>query len=153
MQALTFALKNDTFAVPIESIKELIELPQLTAVPMMPPFLRGVMNLRGSVIPVIDLAERFGMEPSEPTRRTCVVIFELASSEGRHTLGVMVDAVHEVLEIDPDRIDPPPQFGSHVAPAFLLGMARLQYRIVLLLDIEQVLSVQQLEALVMTTTH
>ncbi len=153
MQALTFALKNDTFAVPIESIKELIELPQLTSVPMMPAFLRGVMNLRGAVIPVIDLAERFGLPPSEPTRRTCVVIFELASSEGRKTLGVMVDAVHEVLEIDSGRIDPPPQFGSHVAPAFLLGMARLQHKIVLLLDIEQVLSVQQLEALVAATTH
>ncbi|MDD2728889.1 chemotaxis protein CheW [Malikia sp.] len=147
MQALTFALQGNTFAVPIELVKELIELPELTPVPMMPGFLRGVMNLRGSVIPVIDLAQRCGLARTEPGWRSCVVIFELDAGEGRQTLGVMVDAVHEVVEIGADQINEPPQFGTQIAREFLQGMIRLPDRIVLLLEPMQVLSIEQLESL------
>jgi purine-binding chemotaxis protein CheW len=147
MQVLTFALQGNTFAVPIESVKELIGLPEMTAVPTVPDFLRGVMNLRGSVIPVIDLSRRFGLTRTQPGWRTCVVIFELSANEGRQTLGAMVDAVHEVLTIETRQIDPPPQFGSHIAPEFLHGMIRLRDQIVLLLEIKQVLSLTQLESL------
>ncbi len=151
MQALTFALQGNTFAVPIDSIKELIELPEMTPVPMMPGFLRGVMNLRGSVIPVIDLAQRCGLARTEPGWRTCVVIFELGIGEDRQTLGVMVDAVHEVVEIGADQIDAPPQFGTYIAPEFLQGMIRQPEKIVPLLDPAQVLSIEQLESLTAMT--
>jgi purine-binding chemotaxis protein CheW len=147
MQALTFTLQGNTLAVPIDSVKELIELPEMTPVPMMPDFLRGVMNLRGSVIPVIDLGQRFGLGRTEPGWRTCVVIFELGTGEGRQTLGVMVDAVHEVVEIAANQIDAPPQFGSQIAPEFLQGMIRLPAQIVPLLKPAQVLSIEQLESL------
>ncbi len=147
MQVLTFALKGETFGVPIESIKEIIELGDLTTVPMMPGFVRGVMNLRGAVVPVIDLAARFQQAATVPTRRTCIVIFEVYADDGRHTLGVMVDAVHEVLEIDGQLVDPPPSFGTRVAPEFIRGMARLDKRIVILLDLDRVLSVAELETL------
>lgn len=148
MQALTFVVKDNIFAAPIECIKELIEVPELTIVPMMPSFLRGVMNLRGSVIPVLDLAQRFGAEATELTGRTCVVIFEMASLEGKYTLGVMVDAVHEVVDIEPEQIDHPPQFGTHIAREFLHGMIRHKQKIMLLLELKQVLSIEQLESLI-----
>jgi purine-binding chemotaxis protein CheW len=148
MQALTFVVKDNVFAAPIEFIKELIEVPELTIVPMMPSFLRGVMNLRGSVIPVIDLAQRFSAPATELTARTCVVIFELNSLEGKYTLGVMVDAVHEVVDIEATQIDPPPQFGTHIAREFLQGMIRHKHKIMLLLELKQVLSIEQLESLI-----
>ncbi len=147
MQVLTFALKAETFGAPIESIKEILELGELTTVPMMPGFVRGVMNLRGAVVPVIDLAARFRRGATEPTRRTCIVIFEVGADDGRHTLGVLVDAVHEVQDIDGAAVDPPPSFGTRVAPEFIRGMARLDKRIVILLDLDRVLSLQELEAL------
>ena len=147
MQALTFTLQGHILAIPIDSIKELIELPEMTPVPMMPAFLRGVMNLRGSVIPVIDLAQRFGLARTEPGRRSCVVIFELGAAKNRQTLGVMVDVVHEVVEVGADQIDQPPQFGTLIALEYLQGMIRLREQILPLLDTSQVLSIEQLESL------
>lgn len=147
MQVLSFSVKGSTFAVPIDSIREIIELGELTTVPMMPRVMRGVMNLRGAVIPVIDLASRFSQGFTEPTARTCVVIFEVTADDGRHTLGALVDMVHEVLALDPTLVDPPPGFGTLVAPQFIRGMARLGERIVVLLELDRVLSVSELEAL------
>lgn len=147
MQTLTFALKGETYAVSIEAIKEIIEFPELTSVPMMPRFLRGVMNLRGSVIPVIDLTERFGLGRTEPGRRTCVVIFEVNAGDASHTLGVMVDAVHEVLDVDPTQIDSAPEFGAKVAAEFIRGMLRMPERIVIMLELDRVLSIDHLESL------
>lgn len=147
MQTLTFALMGAPFAVPIESIKEIIEYPELTRVPLTSPLLRGVMNLRGSVIPVIDLATRFGLGEALQGRRTCVVIFELDTPDGRQTLGAIVDAVHEVIEIDPEHIDPPPEFGTPVSAAFLRGMLRYNQKIIPVLDLDHVLSMEQLESL------
>jgi purine-binding chemotaxis protein CheW len=147
MQTLTFALKGETFAVSIEAIKEIIEYPELTSVPLMPAFLRGVMNLRGAVIPVVDLSERFHLGAAVQGRRTCVIVFEVASPDGQQVIGAMVDAVHEVVEVDPGLLDATPEFGTHVASEFIKGMLRLDTRIVVLLDLERVLSLEQLEAL------
>jgi purine-binding chemotaxis protein CheW len=147
MQTLTFALKGETFAVSIEAIKEIIEYPELTSVPLMPAFLRGVMNLRGAVIPVVDLSERFHLGVATLGRRSCVIVFEVASPEGQQVIGAMVDAVHEVVEVDASLLDATPEFGTHVAPEFIKGMLRLNERIVVLLDLERVLSLEQLEAL------
>jgi len=148
MQTLTFALKGETFAVSIDAIKEIIEYPELTEVPMVPRFLKGVMNLRGAVIPVIDLSERFHLGVSQPGRKTCVVVFEVKSSDGqKHILGFVVDAVHEVVEIDPAQIDPTPEFGNSIAYEYIRGMLRLGSKIVVLLDLEKVLAMDQLESL------
>ncbi len=147
MQTLTFALKGETFAVSIEAIKEIIEYPELTSVPLMPTFLRGVMNLRGAVIPVVDLSERFRLGLATLGRRSCVIIFEIQSPEGQQVIGALVDAVHEVIDVDAQLLDATPEFGTHVAPEFIKGMLRLDNRIVILLDLERVLSLEQLEAL------
>jgi len=147
-QTLTFALKGETFAVSIDSIKEIIEYPELTAVPLMPSFLRGVMNLRGAVIPVIDLAARFNLGAFEQGRRTCVVIFEVRAEDGQqHTLGMAVDMVNEVVDISPEQVDSAPEFGASIPTEFIRGMLRLGTKIVVLIALDKVLSIEHLESL------
>jgi len=106
-QYLTFALAGEMFAVPIRNIKEIIEYGQLTSVPMMPSFILGVINLRGSVVPVVDMSLRFGRQPTGITRRTCIVIIEVDTAGERQDIGMMVDSVSEVLEIPRSEIEPP----------------------------------------------
>lgn len=146
LQVLTFGLGGETFAMPIVHIKEIIEYGQVTRVPMLPPFIRGVFNLRGAVVPVVDLASRFGGEPSAVGRRTCIVIVELALADAVLVLGVVVDAVSAVLEISPADIEPPPAFGARLRTDFIRGMGKVGGRFVVILDVERVLSVDELGA-------
>ncbi|SDB11322.1 purine-binding chemotaxis protein CheW [Pseudomonas sp. NFACC23-1] len=146
-QYLTFTLAGEQFAVGTLSVKEIIEYGQLTSVPMMPPSIRGVINLRGAVVPVIDLGARFGGRQAEVGRRTCIVILEVDHSDEQQVIGVLVDAVNEVLEIAPADIEPPPAFGAHIRTDFILGMGKVEGRFVILLDIARVLSVDELAAL------
>src|SRR5512137_2296269 len=104
-QYLTFTLGDEMFAIGILAIREIIEYGNLTLVPLTPPFIRGVINLRGAVVPVIDLAARLDRQPREVTKRTCIVIIEVEHGEGRHEMGIVVDAVSEVLEIPPENIE------------------------------------------------
>jgi purine-binding chemotaxis protein CheW len=144
-QYLTFALGAEMFAIGILHIKEIIEYGQLTTVPMMPAFVRGVINLRGAVVSVVDLSSRFGGQPSEITRRSCIVIIELQLAPGEsRVLGVIVDAVNAVLDIDGDDIEPAPSFGTRVRPDFIAGMAKVNGRFVILLDVDRVLSVDEM---------
>lgn len=143
-QYLTFQLGGEMYAIGILNIKEIIEYGNLTAVPMMPAFIRGVINLRGSVVPVIDLAVRFGRTPSALTRRTCVVIIEMQVDDGRHDMGVVVDAVSAVLEIPADEIEPAPAFGAQIRTDFIKGMGKVNNRFVVLLDVASVLSVGEM---------
>jgi purine-binding chemotaxis protein CheW len=140
---LAFTLGGETYGMDIRSIKEVIQYGGLTEVPLMPAFLRGVINLRGAVVPVIDLSVRFGRAPTEINRRTCVVILELA----RMLLGVMVDNVSEVLEIAQDDIEPAPAFGSDLRTDFLRGVGKVNGRFVILLDVDHVLSMDELASL------
>lgn len=146
-QYLTFSLGEEMFAIGILAIREIIEYGQVTEVPMTPPFIRGVINLRGAVVPVIDLAVRFGRPPRENTRRTCIVIVELESERGRQDMGVVVDAVSEVLEIGAADIEPPPEFGARIRLDFIAGMARIEGRFVVVLATERVLSVDEVAVL------
>lgn len=147
-QYLTFALGAEMFAIGILHIKEIIEYGTLTGVPMMPGFIRGVINLRGAVVPVIDLASRFGGRPGEITRRTCIVIVELQAGEGEtHVLGVVVDAVSAVLEIAGADIEPAPAFGTRIRTDFIAGMAKVGGKFVILLDVDRVLSMDEMTAL------
>jgi purine-binding chemotaxis protein CheW len=148
MQYLTFALGKDTFAVDIAPIREIIEYPGLTEIPMTPDFLRGVINLRGAVVPVIDLSVRFGRSETIIGRRTCVVIIEIAIDDGNHALGILVDGVNEVLEVEPTQIESRPEFGMGMRADFVNGMIRIDGRFIIILDVNQVLSSSELIALV-----
>lgn len=146
-QYLTFMLGGEVFAIGILHIKEIIEYGQLTTVPMMPDFIRGVINLRGAVVPVVDLASRFGGKPSQVTRRSCIIILELEVEEETQVIGVVVDAVNEVLEIAGADIEPPPRFGTKIRTDFIAGMGKVEDRFVILLNADRVLSVEEMATL------
>jgi purine-binding chemotaxis protein CheW len=147
-QYLTYTLGAEMFAIGILHIKEIIEYGALTAVPMMPGFIRGVINLRGAVVPVIDLASRFGGQPTETTRRTCIVIVELRLPEGEtRVLGVVVDTVSAVLDIAASDIEPAPAFGTRIRTDFIAGMAKVGGKFVILLDVDRVLSMDEMTTL------
>jgi len=146
-QYLTFMLGGETYAMGILSIKEIIEYGNITEVPRMPEFIRGVINLRGAVVPVIDLGARFGKHTTNVTRRTCIVIIEVANGEETQDVGVMVDAVNEVLEIAASEIEPAPSFGANIRADFIEGMGKIKGKFVIILNIHQVLSVEEMATL------
>ncbi len=145
-QYLTFTIGGEMFAVETLSVKEIIEYGQVTCIPMMPASIRGVINLRGSVVPVIDLKARFGGRPTEATRRTCIVIIELDDDE-HQVVGIVVDTVSEVLEIPAADIEAPPAFGARIQADFIRGMGKIEGRFVILLDVHAVLSTDELSLL------
>jgi len=146
-QYLTFAVAGEPFGIAIASIKEIIEYRTPTAVPMMPGYMRGIINLRGRVLPVIDLAVRFGRSTANETRRTCIVILEVQQNEDRHDIGIMVDAVSAVVEIADADVEPPPSFGAKLRTDFISGMGKIGEQFVILLDIGKVLSIEELALL------
>lgn len=146
-QYLTFMLGGETYAMGILPIKEIIEYGNLTEVPRMPDFIRGVINLRGSVVPVIDLIARFGGQRTVITRRTCIVVIEVANDDETNVVGVVVDAVNEVLDISADEIEPAPAFGANIRANFIEGMGKINGKFVILLNIHQVLSVEEMSML------
>jgi len=143
-QYLTFMLGGETYAMGILAIKEIIEYGNLTEVPRMPQFIRGVINLRGAVVPVIDLSSRFGKMVTNVTRRTCIVIIEVATGNETQDVGVMVDAVNAVLEIPSHEIEPPPSFGANIRADFIDGMGKVNGKFVIILNIQHVLSVDEI---------
>jgi len=146
-QYLSFQLQREAFAIGILHIKEILEYGQVTAVPMMPSFLRGVINLRGSVVPVIDLNARFGREPSTIGKRTCIVIVEVASGDQTQILGMVVDAVNAVLDIPATDLEPAPAFGTGIRTDFIAAMGKLEQGFLIILNLNRILSWQDVEAL------
>jgi len=139
-QLLSFVLAGEEYAVDILRVREIIEYNTLTRVPGMPASVRGVINLRGRVVPVVDLAVRFGLPESVVTPRTSIVMVELASAEGEIVIGVITDSVSAVLDLNPESIQPTPAFGTKVGAEFLTGMAeRGDQKFVMLLDIDRAL--------------
>lgn len=147
-QFLSFELAGEEYAVEILRVREIIEYDNLTRVPAMPPEVRGVINLRGRVVPVVDLALRFGLPESVITPRSCIVMVEIGTAEGAVVMGIIADAVSEVLDLTTDRIQPAPTFGTSVKAEFLDGMAESTGRkFVMLLNINRSLSaLQQFES-------
>lgn len=145
-QYLTFSLGGEVFALGILNVKEIIEYGHLTEIPMMPAFIRGVINLRGAVVPVIDLSARFGGKVTTVARRTCIVIVEIGNNgDGeKQDLGVIVDAVNEVLEIPRTEIEPPPAFGAKIRADFIQGMGKVEGQFVIILNVERVLSTDEI---------
>lgn len=146
-QYLTFMLTGETYAIGILRIKEIIQYGQLTEVPRMPDFIRGVINLRGAVVPVIDLSARFGKQPTSVGRRNCIIIIEVAMGAETQNVGVMVDAVNAVLEIPADEIEPAPTFGTNIRADFIAGMGKINGKFVIILNIQHVLSMDDMAAL------
>jgi len=146
-QVLTFVLAGELYGIGILSIKEIISYTALTTVPMMPAFARGVINLRGAVVPVVDLLARFGKASSEVTKRTCIVIVEVQTQGERQDIGIVVDAVNEVLDIPASEIEPPPAFGSSIRVDFIQGMGKVRGRFVILLALQHVMSTNDMLAL------
>ncbi|MDO9105445.1 MAG: chemotaxis protein CheW [Methylovulum sp.] len=148
-QYLTFLLAGETYALGILNTKEIIDYGHLTEVPMMPDFVRGVINLRGRVVPVIDLSARFGKGNTAIAKRTGIVIVETEGGDGnsRQSIGIIVDAVNEVVDISRQDIEPPPSFGTGIRPDFISGMAKRDGRFIIMLDINRVLSVDEMAVL------
>lgn len=147
-QYLAFLHGAEMFGISIVGIKEIIEYAPVTEVPMMPPAIRGVINLRGAVVPVVDLGLRFGRASAGVTRRTCIVVVEGLGEDARD-IGIVVDAVSAVLEIPAQDIEPAPSFGAQLRPDFIAGLAKVNGRFVILLDLAQVLSITELASAVL----
>lgn len=145
-QYLTFSLAEGQYAIGVLRVREIIEHGVVTRVPSTPAFIRGVINLRGSVVPVVDLAAKFRLPGSAVTKRTCIIIVEIESDGGRIVAGVLADAVNQVVEFRPEDIETPPSFGTPVRVDFLEGIGKLDGGFVLILDTDRVLSPGELAA-------
>lgn len=145
-QYLTFRLGEESYALGLLSVKEIIEYGGVTQVPMMPGFVRGVINLRGRVVPVIDLANRLRSESAAVTRRTCIVIVEVTNDGEAQDMGIIVDAVSQVVDIPPQSVEPGPSFGAKVRADFIAGMGKLDEGFVIMLDIDRVLASEDMAA-------
>jgi purine-binding chemotaxis protein CheW len=138
---LTFVLGDESYGIAVLKIREIIRLPDITAVPQMPAHIRGVINLRGKIIPVVDLRARFGLPHAEATDRTCVIVMQVTTAAGASVpMGLVVDDVEEVINLAADDIQETPDFGSQVATDYLLGMAKIKGVVKTLLDFDRVVT-------------
>jgi purine-binding chemotaxis protein CheW len=148
---LTFALEPEEYGLEILKVREIIGLMDITAVPQTPAHIKGVINLRGQVIPVVDLRARFGMETSEITEQTCIIVVETSQGDRNFSTGIVVDHVQEVLDIAGENIEEAPQFGSSVNTDFILGMGKVGKSVKILLDIDKALEDVELDVFADTT--
>ena len=144
MQYLTFLLANEEYAISILKVKEIIEYDTVTTVPKTPKWVRGVINLRGAVMPVVDLAVKFGLEQKPVTKTTCIVIVETQFESQNITIGILADAVSQVIDLTAEDMQTVPEFGTRVKVDYLLGMAQLGKKFALVLDVDKVLSTDEL---------
>jgi len=144
---LTFSLDNEEYGIGILKIKEIIGMMPITSVPQTPAFVKGVINLRGKVIPVVDLRLRFGMEEMAYSERTCIIVVEIEGPAGSVMIGIVVDAVSEVLNVKGEDIEDTPTFGTKLNTDYILGMAKMEGGVKILLDIDMVLSADEVAAL------
>ena len=144
---LTFVLADEEYGIGILKIKEIIGMMSITTVPQTPEFVKGVINLRGKVIPVVDLRLRFGMEAMDYTERTCIIVVEIQGADGTIQIGIVVDSVSEVLNIKVEDIEDTPTFGTKLNTDYILGMAKMEGGVKILLDIDKVLSTDEISLL------
>jgi len=150
---MTFKLANEEYGLEILRVREIIGLMDITRVPKTQDFVRGIINLRGKVIPVIDLKLKFGMIRTEATDQTVIIVVQVQAGDRDLTMGMLVDEVLEVLDIAEDQIEPPPNFGTeNIDTKFILGVGKEQKRVIFLLDIAKVLTVQEIEQMAATAT-
>lgn len=148
-QFLTFILENENYAIDVSRVREVLEMSSITKIPQTQNFMRGVINLRGSVVPVIDLKLKFGMQETEKTIDTCIVVMEV-SIEGEKdvvVLGALSDSVQEVIDLDPEQIEPAPKIGSGVNRDFIKGMGKRNDNFIIILDIDKIFSKEDLDSI------
>jgi purine-binding chemotaxis protein CheW len=144
---LVFGLGREEFGIRVLNVREIMGIQDVTAVPHTPPYLKGVINLRGKVIPVVDLRLKFGLPAVEHTQRTCIIVVQVGKEEGAIRMGIIVDGVAEVLNLSEGDIEDTPDFGQGVVTSYLLGMAKVKDKVKILLDIDEVMATQELQAL------
>jgi purine-binding chemotaxis protein CheW len=144
---LTFKLGPESYGLGILKVQEIIGMLAVTRMPRTPEYVRGVVNLRGKVIPVLDLRLKFGMEGRQDTERTCIIVVQLHSNDSVVTMGIIVDEVSEVLDVTQPQIEPPPSFGMAVDVSFILGMGKVGQKVVILLDADRILMRNELETI------
>jgi len=143
-QYLTFTLADEVFALDITKVREVLDFTSVTRVPRTPEFMRGVINLRGSVVPVVDLRLKFGMSRTENSVNTCIIITEVTVDDDTTVLGALADSVQEVLDLDPGSIAPAPRIGTRLRTEFIRGMGKRDDRFIMILDIDRVFSADEL---------
>ncbi|CAH2031222.1 chemotaxis protein CheW [Trichlorobacter ammonificans] len=146
VQYLTFKLADEIFALDVAKVREILEYTSITKVPQTPEFMRGVINLRGSVVPVVDLRLKFGMESTEQTVNTCIIVVEVTLEGDTTVLGALADSVQEVVEMEPDQIEPAPHIGTRLNTDFIKGMGKHDDNFIMILDIDRVFSEQEMAA-------
>ena len=145
-QYLTFKLGNEVFATDVAKVREVLDLTPITAIPRTPDFMAGVINLRGSVVPVVDLRLCFGMSRTETTRNTCIVVVEVVFDSESMVIGALADSVEEVIDLEPEQIEPAPRIGSQIRSEFIRGMGKRDTQFIMILDIDRVFSAEELAA-------
>lgn len=143
-QFLTFKLEEEVFAVDVSQAQEVLEVTAITRVPRTPEFMTGVINLRGSVVPVVDLRLKFSMEKAERTIDTCIVVMEVYLGKETVVLGALVDSVQEVIELEPGQIEPPPKIGTNLNTDFIKGMGKRNDQFIIILDIDRIFTDEEL---------
>ena len=143
-QYLTFKLEEEVFALDISKVREVLDFTSITKVPQTPAFMRGVINLRGSVVPVVDMRLKFGMSKTERTVNTCIIIVEITLEGETTVLGALADSVQEVIELEPEAIEPAPRIGTRLKTEFIKGMGKRDSRFIMILDIDKVFSSDEL---------
>jgi purine-binding chemotaxis protein CheW len=143
-QYLTFKLGDEIFALDVAKVREILDFTTVTKVPQTPDFMRGVINLRGSVVPVVDMRLKFGMSGTEKTVNTCIVVVEVSLDGENIILGALADSVQEVIDLEPDQIEPAPRIGTGLRTEFIRGMGKSDSRFIMILDIDRVFSAGEL---------
>jgi purine-binding chemotaxis protein CheW len=151
-QYLTFKLDQEVFALDVAKVREILDFTTVTRVPQTPDFMRGVINLRGSVVPVMDLRLKFGMSTTEKTVNTCVIVAEMVVDGETMVLGVLADSVQEVIDLEPEQIEPAPRIGAKLNTEFILGMGKHNEQFMMILDIDKVFSEDEKAAILGTET-
>jgi len=153
MQLLIFLLDQEIYATDINQIQEVLEYRKITIVPKTPDFMLGVINLRGQVVPVVDLRQQFDMNIADISVDTCIVIVEVLVDGEKTAMGILADAVKEVIELDATQINPPPRIGSHIDTRFISGMGKLNDEFIVILNLPRVFSKEQIETLIDSSQH
>jgi len=146
-QYLTFKLDNEIFALDVATVREVLDFTTVTRIPRTPEVMRGVINLRGSVVPVVDLRLAFGMTATEKTVNTCIIVVEVTLEGEKSIIGALADSVEEVIDLEPEHIQPPPRMGTAIRTDFIRGMGKRDTNFLMILDIDRVFSGEQLAGL------
>ncbi len=145
-QYLTFVLDNENYALNVGCVREVLEITDITRIPRMPDYMKGVINLRSKVLPVVDLRLKFQMQEAEETVDTAIIVTDVAAGEDSVTIGCRADAVDQVIDIPPENIEPPPRVGARISAEFIQGIAKVDERFIIILNLDQVFGADELEA-------